>query len=153
VEEKIKTLEAQIGTLERLRRNVICGRMDSDLLINGVYTYPMGCQPIGGQLLPDSAGAGLKATLTRPGVFSFEFNPPRPQKPIVLVTVANAWGSVPVESSNLRVSNVNRSGFTVESFDPSANPTSVGFFFVVLSDPNQQDPTTKSRRGIRRRSR
>ena len=130
---KIRNLEARLWMLERFSRNIICGRVDEDVLKDGTFIYAMGCPQENDRNSQDYKGPGLKATLARPGAFRFEFSPPRLQKPIVLATASNAWGDIPVETSSLRVIDVSESGFAVERVDSgSVNPKYVSFFFLVL---------------------
>lgn len=128
-------LSALEKSLEKFNRSIICGRMDVDLIQEGAYIYPLSCSSIGDQP-SDVKKSNLKVTLSRPGVFTFEFNPPRHQKPIVLATASKTWGDIPVQAPIVRVSDISASGFTVETFDTAQymNPTSVGFFFVILGE-------------------
>jgi hypothetical protein len=141
LQNRLQVLARRVASLEKFHRSIVCGRMDSDLLKEAVSMYPSACQldrdrpPL--QIEPPR----LKATLVRPGVFRFEFDPPKPQKPLVLATALKSWGSVPKEISSLRVADVSQTGFTIETFEAAGpiNPSNVSFFFVVLAEPSRAD--------------
>jgi hypothetical protein len=136
LETSVRTLGRRVQALERLHRSVICGRMDFDLLKDSTSLYPLACQPDRDKPPLQVDLPRLRATLMRSGVFRFEFEPPRAQRPLVLATPLKGWGSVPVEMGTLRVADVSNAGFTVETFDASsANLSNVSFFFVVLAEP------------------
>ena len=137
LQASLRTLGRRVQALERFHRSIICGRMDSDLLKDSISIYPSACQPDRDRPPPQIDPPRLKATLVRPGVFRFEFEPPRVQRPLVLATPLKGWGSIPVDMATLRVADVSHTGFTIETFDTAGSPNSsnVSFFFVVLAEP------------------
>jgi hypothetical protein len=136
---KLQGLTKRVASLERFQRSVICGRLDADLLKEGVSIYPLTCQLDRDRPPPRVEPPRLKAALIRPGVFTFEFDPPRSQKPLVLATALKSWGGVPREMSSLRVADVTQTGFTIETFEAAGpiNPSNVSFFFVVLAESSR----------------
>jgi hypothetical protein len=113
---------------------------------DGLYRYPMSCHSgVDPNPPPSFDRPILKATLIRPGVFRFDFDPPRLQSPIVLATASNRWGVVPRETSSVRVIDVDEAGFTIETFQSAEliNPTNVGFFFVILGESSPA-PTVRT---------
>lgn len=139
LKNELQDLTDRVASLEKFQRSVgsvICGRLDSDLLKDGVSIFPLTCQ-LERDRPPAKSQPVLKATLMRPGVFAFEFDRPKPQKPLVLATPLKSWGGVPIEMSSLRVADVTQTGFTIETFEAAGpiNPSNVSFFFVVLAEP------------------
>jgi tetratricopeptide (TPR) repeat protein len=69
---------------------------------------------------------------SRPGVFRFHFLTKLARKPVIVATPANRWGDVRIiEISNLRVADVDETGFTVETFR-SLDLSDVAFTFLVV---------------------
>jgi hypothetical protein len=134
---RLNGLTRRMAALERFHPSIICGRMDSDLLKEGTSVYPSSCQLDKDRPSQQLERPRLKAAVIRPGVFSFEFDPPKRQTPLVLATALNTWGDVPVQVSTLRVGNVTQNGFTIETFEATEpiNPGNVSFFFVIFSEP------------------
>jgi hypothetical protein len=138
---RLQSLARRVATLEKFHRSIVCGRMDSDLLKEGVSMYPSACHLDRDRPPSQIEPPRLKATLIRPGVFRFEFDPAKPQKPLVLATALKNWGSVPIEISSLRVADVSQTGFTIETFEAAGpiNPSNVSFFFIVLAEPSRTE--------------
>jgi hypothetical protein len=134
---RLQRLANRVASLETFQHSIICGRLDSDLLKEGVSIFPLTCQLDRDRPPANVEPPLLKATLMRPGVFAFEFDRPKPQKPLVLATPLKSWGGVPIEMSSLRVADVTQTGFTIETFEAAGpiNPSNVSFFFVVLAEP------------------
>src|SRR5262245_34685141 len=85
LQSKLDGLVDRVSALERVHRVIVCGRMDSDLMEDGIYSYPMSCHSSIKPKPPQSFdGPRLTVTLIRPGIFKFEFNPRRLETPIVL---------------------------------------------------------------------
>jgi hypothetical protein len=141
LQNRLQGLARRVATLERFQRSIICGYLDPDSLHEGISNYPLTCQVDRDRPPPQIEPPRLKAVLIRPGVFKFEFDPPKSQKPLVLATPLKNWGDVPVEMSSLRVADVTRTGFTIETFEAAGpiNPSNVSFFFVVLAEPSRLD--------------
>jgi hypothetical protein len=151
LKNRVDRLNEQVAALERFRQSIVCGRVDFDLLKDAPYDYPMTCQASGDQPSVPSRSPRITSTLVRPGVYRFEFKPPRIQTPIVLATASNRWGAVTQETSSIRVVDVDQTGFTVEILQVPQiiNPTNLGFFFVVLGEsppPHGARPPTWRRR-------
>jgi hypothetical protein len=138
LQDRLRDLGRRVASLERFHRSIICGRLDSDLLKDGVLTYPLTCQ-LDRDRPALQIEPRLKVALIRPGVFKFEFEPPKSQKPLVLATALKSWGNVPIEMSSLRVADVTLTGFTIETFEAAGpiNPANVSFFFVILLEPSR----------------
>jgi hypothetical protein len=139
LQNRLQGLTKRVVNLERFQRSIICGRLDSDLLKDGVLIYPLSCQLDRDRRAPQIEPPRLKVALIRPGVFKFEFEPPKSQKPLVLATALKSWGGVPIEMSSLRVADVTQAGFTIETFEAAGpiNPSNVSFFFIVLAEPSR----------------
>lgn len=137
LQDRLQGLTKRVASLEKFQRSVICGRVDSDLLKDGMSIFPLTCQLDRDRPPAKVEPPLLKAALIRPGVFRFEFDRPKPQKPLVLATALKSWGSVPIEMPSLRVADVTQTGFTIETFEAAGpiNPSNVSFFFVVLAEP------------------
>jgi hypothetical protein len=138
LQDRLRELGKRVAGLERFQRSIICGRLDSDLLKDEVLIYPLTCQLDRERPAPQ-AKPWLKVALIRPGVFKFEFEPPKSQKPLVLATALKSWGGFPIEMSSLRIADVTLTGFTIETFEAAGpvNPSNVSFFFVVIAEPSR----------------
>ena len=126
LQDRLRDLGTRVASLERFHRRII------------LLTYPLTCQ-LDRDRPALQIEPRLKVALIRPGVFKFEFEPPKSQKPLVLATALKSWGNVPIEMSSLRVADVTLTGFTIETFEAAGpiNPANVSFFFVILLEPSR----------------
>src|SRR5262245_34521665 len=73
LQTRLDGLSEQVSALERSHLVIACGRIDSDLMKDGFYRYPMSCHSgVDPNPPPSFDRPILNATLIRPGVFRFD---------------------------------------------------------------------------------